>query len=131
MRRMATGWVALLLLAAGGAAAQFTPGGVAVLRVDSREFGTTGNFAVRGFVDQFDGAAANQTAASYSVALPTQTAGGVNRVLFAGTQTAAQLTRSADGLSLVAAGYDVNLQTGTPASTTANKVSPPSRRPAR
>src|SRR5215467_4285783 len=89
------------------ASAPFTPGNVVVYRVGtgSGSLVNTGNPV---FLDEFTPAGA----LVQSIALPTSPSGGNQALIASGTATSeGLLTRSADGLYLVLAGYNAPIPT--------------------
>ena len=120
-RRWAMPWglpvtaMAWLLLAAGTQGAPFTAGNVVVYRVGSG----TGSLMDTGnpvFLDEYTPAGT----LVQSVQMPTTGTGASRRLVASGSATAeGELTRSADGLYLVATGYDAAIPhiTGLPGTT--------------
>jgi|GEM_PF-5345895 len=112
----------LSLFAVNTVFAQFTNGNIVVLQVGDGS-GSLSSAATASFLQEYNTTTANQTVPLYSVPLPTT---GAARLTNAGSSTSeGYISRSADSLRLVVAGYDAATGTASVAGTasaTVNRV---------
>lgn len=120
---------AIVCVSTGSAFGQFTPGQVVALRVNGDANYNQGGAALSGsatpvFLDQFNPTASGPSTPTFTVAIPTQaTANSGSGLTISGLAPSdGQITRSANGQSILIAGYDAFVSQSGVASTSTSTV---------